>query len=107
MSSSTEITFSFAFMTSLEVVIGASAVSDYLGVAANKEKVFEGKEAVDLMRNSNIVGAMPSFDQAIVTLLLERASQHELERRFYANLAGNDRPEDSYLGTYLKVRHVR
>ncbi len=107
MSSTTEITFSFAYLTSLEVVLGTSAVADYLEVAANKQKVFSGKEAVDLMLNSNVVGALPAFDQALVTLLLDRASQHELERRFNANLRFEDRPEDSYLGTYLTVKHVR
>lgn len=108
MSSSTEITFSFSYLTSLEVVTGSSAVSDYMGVAANQKKTFSNKEALDLMQNSNIIGALSRFDQAIVNLLIDKQVAHEEERQYQAIQTGRpDRPEDVYAGTYLTIRHCR
>ncbi|ARW58904.1 hypothetical protein HOS33_gp264 [Erwinia phage vB_EamM_Y3] len=108
MSSSTEITFSFSSLTSLEVVTGSSAVADYMGVAANQKKTFSNKEALDLMQNSNIISALSRFDQAIVNLLIDQQESHEEQRKHYVELArGIDRPEDVHAGVYLTIRHCR
>ncbi|WOL24506.1 hypothetical protein fHeYen902_160 [Yersinia phage fHe-Yen9-02] len=108
MSSSTEITFSFSYLTSLEVVIGNSIVADYMTVDANQKETYSGKRAIDLMQNSNIVGALSRFDQAIVNLMIDKQVAHEEERRYQAIQTGRpDRPEDVYAGTYLTIRHCR
>ena len=107
MSSSTTLTFIFPEMTTLEVSIGNGAVPEYLNVAANKDKTFSDIQALRLMQDSNVVGAMTRFDQSLLNLLLERHAMHDNVRlRDCIDRAATAEYFPS-VGLYLRVAHHR
>jgi len=105
MSSSTTLTFIFPEMTTLEVSIGNGVVPAYLEVAENKAKTFSDIEALRLMQDSNVVGAMSRFDQSMLNLLIDRHAMHENIRCRDAIDAGAEYFPSTCL--YLKVSHHR
>jgi len=105
MSSSTTLTFIFPELTTLEVTIGNGVVPEYLEVAENKDKSFNGIEAIRLMGDSNIVGVMSRFDQSLLNLLMDRHIAHDHIRcRDCIESGAEFYPDD---GVYLRVSHHR
>lgn len=105
MSSSTTLTFIFPEMTTLEVSIGNGVVPEYLNVAANKDKTFSDIQALRLMQDSNVVGAMNRFDQSLLNLLLARHETNEHVRCRDSIDTGTEYFPSTCL--YLRVAHHR
>lgn len=105
MSSSTTLTFIFPELTTLEVTIGNGVVPAYLEIAANKEKTFSDIEALRLMGDSNVVGAMSRFDQAMLNMLIARHETHEHIRCRACIDTGTEHFPSTCL--YLRVAHHR
>lgn len=105
MSSSTTLTFIFPEMTTLEVSLGNSVVPSYLEIAENKDKTFSDIEALRLMQDSNVVGAMDRFDQSLLNLLIDRHVSREDVRFRDAIEAGAEHFRSTCL--YLRVAHHR
>lgn len=105
MSSSTTLTFIFPELTTLEVTIGNGVVPAYLEVAENKDKTFSDIEALRLMGDSNVVGAMSRFDQSLLNLLIDRHEVHENARCRDCIDNGTEYFPSTCL--YLKVAHHR
>lgn len=110
MSSSVEVTFSFSYLSSLEVVLGSGCLAHDFSISANTHKTFSGKEAFDLMQSDRVLSKLSRFDQAIVQLMIVQEEAHEQER--IRLLPDADRYEartdrDIHAGTYLTIRHCR
>lgn len=105
MSSSTTLTFIFPEMTTLEVSIGNGVVPAYLKIPANKDRTFSDIQALRLMQDSGIVGAMNRFDQSLLNLLLARHETNEHVRCRDCIDTGTEYFPSTCL--YLRVAHHR
>lgn len=110
MSSSTELEFSFSYMSSLTVVVGNGNVAEALRIPANDRTVFYCAEAMTTMKDKLVTEELSRFDLAILNLMIDRQEQHEenrrqLEEKYRAS--GQELPDPEYTGVMLEIRHFR
>ncbi|AXG66977.1 hypothetical protein HOU08_gp251 [Dickeya phage vB_DsoM_JA29] len=114
MSSTTQINFVFPSLHSFEVTLGSGAVANFFGVRENEQHSFYGEDALRTMQNSNLIGALPPFDQAIVNLLISNQVQRDeliYERArpqvHYFEVESDEPNHNKHEGVLLVIHHFR
>lgn len=106
MSSSTEVSFIFPYLTTLEVVLGTGDLSSKFDVKVNDEKNFVGNQAMQVMNGLHVQQALNLFDRSILNLMIDRQMAYEEQRQSFSG--GNH--DDEYVahnGLMLVIRHFR
>lgn len=104
MSSSTQVTFIFPYLTTLEVVTGTGNLANKLGVGVNKDSTFYGNQAMQIMNGLHVQQELSLFDRSILNLMIDR--QLSYERSMTPPLTDVDDSE-AHEGLMLVVRHCR
>lgn len=104
MSSSTEISFIFPYLTTLEVVTGSGSLANKLGVDANEEQTFLGSQAMQLMNGLHVQQELCLFDRSILNLMIDRQMDYDEKITTYERDSKDHVPHE---GLMLLVRHTR
>ena len=104
MSSSTQITFIFPYLTSLEVVTGTGSLANKLGVSANDQQEFRGSQAMQIMNGLHVQQELNLFDRSILNLMIERQVRHEEDAVSSKFEASN---HEQHEGLMVVVMHCR
>lgn len=104
MSSSTQVSFIFPYLTTLEVVTGTGSLAAKLGVAENEQAEFRGNQAMQIMNGLHVQQELNLFDRSILNLMIDRQLQYEesaLDSKFDAS------KHEPHEGLMIVVMHCR
>lgn len=98
--------FSFG-STKHEVLLSDNTIATAFNVPADRESMWQGREAYDLMKNETIRDALSDVDLRVVDDLVAAIDiAVEKQNESWSKLTTNPRPDsDKYIAVYFTINH--